>query len=138
MPIQERYRQESLEKLENLCVAIREKLEKLLNEVDSEDLEFGVKLELKAPELEGLWKSAVEENSYMEVVFTEIMEHHDGAYLKATFRNAIDGCYADRYVSVWSSGRVELSYAFFMEFKDIRVRIERKGEGIFGVFAQSG
>ncbi|RME09783.1 MAG: hypothetical protein D6804_05395, partial [Aquificota bacterium] len=136
-PIQESYRQVALERLENLCGELKSRLKSLIEEVDPEDLEFGVRLELEAPELEELWRLAVEENNYMEVVFTEVMEHHDGAYLKATFRNSLEGCYSERYVNIWSSGRVELSHALFMELEGIRVRIEKKGEGIFSVFAQS-
>jgi hypothetical protein len=129
MPIQESYRQEALQKVYQLGRALGEKLRELLQEVDEEDLEFGVKLELEAPELEDLWKSAVEENNYMEVVFTEIMEHHDGAYLKATFRNSTEDAYAERYISVWSSGRVEMSYALFLSLNSVSARVERvKGD----------
>ncbi len=137
MPIQENYREEALSKLGTLCSTLEGSIHSLLEEADPEDLEFGLKLELEVPELESLWQEAIEENNYMQVVFTEVMEHHDGAYLKATFRNELGRCYADRYISVWSSGRVELSYALFMEIGNIRVRVERKGQGIFGIFAQS-
>lgn len=137
MPIEETYRQRALERLGILCKEIKPKLKTLIEAVDPEDLEFGIRLDMKAPELEDLWKQAVEENNYMEVVFTEIMEHHDGAYLKATFRNSSEDCYAERYVSVWSSGRVELSYAFFVKMDGLRVRVEKKEGGLFVVFAQS-
>ncbi len=137
MPIQESYRQEALQKVYQLGRALGEKLRELLQEVDEEDLEFGVKLELEAPELEDLWKSAVEENNYMEVVFTEIMEHHDGAYLKATFRNSIDSIWAERYVSVRSSGRVEITYAFFLVFDGVKARVEKLREGLYSLFIKA-
>lgn len=105
--------------------------------MDEEDLEFGVKLELKSPELEEAWKKAVEENNYMEVVFTEIMEHHDGAYLKTTFRNSLEECHAERYVSISSSGRVEIGYALFLRLDGVSVRVERVGEGLFSLFAKA-
>ena len=136
MPIDESYRQTSLDKVRELCGVLRAKVEEYLEDVDPEDLEFGVSFEVSEDGLEGLWRSAVEENNYMEVVYTEIMEHHDGAYLKATFRNALEDCWAVRYVSVRSSGRVEVSYAFFVRLEGVRVRIERKGEGLFGAFAK--
>jgi len=31
---------------------------------------------------------------------------------------------------------VEVSYAFFVRLEGVRVRIERKGEGLFGAFAK--
>ncbi|MDW8294246.1 MAG: hypothetical protein RMK21_02700, partial [Aquificaceae bacterium] len=74
---------------------------------------------------------------YMEVVYTEIMEHHDGAYLKATFRNAAEDFSAERYVSVRSSGRVEIGYAFFLSVGNVRVRVERVGKGVFGLFLKA-
>ena len=137
MPIQESYRQEALSKLKDLCQSLSPKVKGLLEEVDEEDLEFGVKLELKSPELEEAWKKAVEENNYMEVVFTEIMEHHDGAYLKTTFRNSLEECHAERYVSISSSGRVEIGYALFLRLDGVSVRVERVGEGLFSLFAKA-
>lgn len=137
MPIQESYRQEALSKLESLCQAIRPKVEELLKDIDPEDLDFGIKLELKAPEIEEVWNKAVEENNYMEIVFTEIMEHHDGAYLKTTFRNTIDSCSAERYVSIRSSGRAELSHALFLDIEPLKIRVEKLGGGLFSLYAKA-
>ncbi|MFN7065217.1 MAG: hypothetical protein ACK4OF_03620 [Aquificaceae bacterium] len=136
MPIQEAYRQEALSKLENLCQALKPKIKDLLKEVDEEDLEFGLKLELRASEMEEAWKSAVEGNNYMEVFFTEIREHHDGAYLKTIFRNSVDACHAERYVSIRSSGRVEVSHALMVDLENLKVRIERVAEGLFELFVK--
>ncbi|MFN3975903.1 MAG: hypothetical protein ACK4LT_02455 [Aquificaceae bacterium] len=136
MPIQESYRQEALSKLKDLCQSLGPKVKELLEEIDREDLEFGIKLELRSPELNEPWKRAVEENNYMEVAFTEIMEHHDGAYLKTTFRNSLEDCHAERYVSIRSSGRVEIGHAFFLRLDDVSVRVERVGEGLFRLYAK--
>ncbi len=137
MPIQEAYREEALSKLENLCQAIIPKVEELLEEIDQEDLEFGVKLELKTLDIEKLWKEGIEENNYMEIVFTEIMEHHDGAYLKTTFRNKTNSCYAERYVSIRSSGRVEFTYALFLERDGLKIRVEKVGEGLYSLYVKT-
>lgn len=137
MPIQEAYKEGALSKVRTLGGALKPKVEELLRSVDSEDIEFGVKLELKAEELQELWKDCVEENNYMEVVYTEIMEHHDGAYLKATFRNSTENYYAERYVSIRSSGRVERAHAFYVLLGDIKVRIEKVEEGVFSLFVKA-
>ncbi len=138
MPIQEEYREKALSKLEGFCHVLKDRIKAMLSETDPEDLEFGIRLELEEKKLDPLWREAVEENNYMEVVFTEIMEHHDGAYLKATFRNEANGCWAERYVSIRSSGRVEVSYALFVSLEGMKVRVEREGEGLFSLFAKSG
>ncbi|MFN3947185.1 MAG: hypothetical protein ACK4LA_03765 [Aquificaceae bacterium] len=137
MPIQEAYREEALLKLKNLCQALNEKVEELLKEVDEEDLEFGIKLDMRAMDLEELWRSAIEENNYMEITFTEIMEHHDGAYLKAVFRNQVGYCHGERYVSVRSSGRVEIGHALIMEREAIKIRVEKASEGVFKLFIKA-
>lgn len=136
MPIQESFRREAFERLKVLCEAFTERIGQTLKNVDTEDLEFGVRLELRESDLSELWKRAVEDNNYMEVVFTEIMEHHDGAYLKITFRNNTGSCFAERYVSVRSSGRVEIGHALFMSLKQVLVRIEKKSEGVFTLFVK--
>ncbi|MEN3028345.1 MAG: hypothetical protein ABDH29_03830 [Aquificaceae bacterium] len=137
MPIQEAYRASALSRVRELRELLKPKVEELLKDIDPEDLEFGTKLELKDEELSSLWKEAVEENNYMEVVYTEIMEHHDGAYLKATFRNTLEDCRAERYVSVRSSGRVEVSHALFLEFDGLVVRVERIEGGVFSLFVKA-
>jgi len=113
MPIEESYRGQAFEKVQRLGKFLEEDLQNLLKEVEEEDLDFGVSVSLSGSLLSSLWKECVEDNNYMEVSFVEVMEHHDGAYLKATFRNSTQNYTAERYVSVRSSGRVELSYAFF-------------------------
>ncbi len=132
MPIQENYRKEAFSKVEKLRDDIKILVEKIIPQLDIEDIEMGVSEEITMDE--NLWKWAVEDNNYMEIVFTEIMEHHDGAYLKATFRNTLENAYADRYVSIRSSGRVEITYAFFMNMDDISVRVERRPDGRFLAF----
>lgn len=136
MPIKENYKRQALEKVERLGRALEEAILLALEQRDPEDLEFGISYEFESPKVESLWKEAVEENNYMEVVFTEIMEHHDGAYLKATFRNSTERYFADRYVSVRSSGRVEVGYAFFVLREGIKVRVERLAEGRFKAYAK--
>ncbi len=132
MPIQEEYRRQALQRVEFLRDALVEPLSGIIRERDEEDLQMGTSEELSLDE--DLWRSAVEENNYMEVVYTEIMEHHDGAYLKTTFRNSVERAYADRYVSIRSSGRVEVNHAFFVEVEGVRVRIERRPGGSFTGF----
>jgi hypothetical protein len=61
----------------------------------------------------------------------------DGAYLKATFRNSTQNDTAERYVSVRSSGRVELSYAFFVERDGLVDRVEREPDGGFKIFLKA-
>jgi hypothetical protein len=84
MPIEESYRGQALEKVQRLGKFLEEELQNLLKEVEEEDLDFGVSVSLSGSLLSSLWKECVEDNNYMEVSFVEVMEHHDGAYLKAT------------------------------------------------------
>ncbi|MCS7307840.1 MAG: hypothetical protein NZ526_04735 [Aquificaceae bacterium] len=137
MPIKEEYKEEALLKLKRVGDAIRPRIEELIKTVDPEDIEFGTRVELKAEELEALWKECVEENNYMSVVFTEVMEHHDGAYLKVIFKNSTEDYEEDRYVNVRSSGRVEISHALFVTVENVRARVERVGEGAFVLFLKS-
>jgi hypothetical protein len=137
MPIEERYREQALERVQRLGKVIEEELQNLLKEVEKEDLDFGVSASLSGGLLSSLWKECVEDNNYMEVSFVEVMEHHDGAYLKATFRNSTQNYTAERYVSVRSSGRVEISYAFFVERDDVVGRVERGPDGGFKVFLKA-
>jgi hypothetical protein len=137
MPIEESYRGQALEKVQKLGKFLEEELQNLLKEVEEEDLDFGVSVSLSGSLLSSLWKECVEDNNYMEVSFVEVMEHHDGAYLKATFRNSTQNYTAERYVSVRSSGRVEISYAFFVERDGVVGRVERELEGNFKVFLKA-
>jgi hypothetical protein len=137
MPIEESYREQALEKVQKLGKVLEEELEELLEELEEEDLDFGVSISLSGSLLPSLWKECVEDNNYMEVSFVEVMEHHDGAYLKATFRNSTQNYTAERYVSVRSSGRVEISYAFFVERDSVVGRVEREPEGNFKVFLKA-
>jgi hypothetical protein len=137
MPIEESYREQALEKVQRLGKVLEEELQNLLKEVEEEDLDFGVSASLSDGLLSSLWKECVEENNYMEVSFVEVMEHHDGAYLKATFRNSTQNYTAERYVSVRSSGRVEISYAFFVERDGVVGRVEREPDGGFKVFLKA-
>jgi hypothetical protein len=137
MPIEESYREQALEKVRRLGKVLEEELQNLLKEVEEEDLDFGVSASLSDGLLSSLWKECVEENNYMEVSFVEVMEHHDGAYLKATFRNSTQNYTAERYVSVRSSGRVEISYAFFVERDGVVGRVKREPDGGFKVFLKA-
>jgi hypothetical protein len=137
MPIDESYRGQALEKVQRLGKFLEEELQNLLKEVEEEDLDFGVNASLSGSLLSSLWKECVEDNNYMEVSFVEVMEHHDGAYLKATFRNSTQNYTAERYVSVRSSGRVEISYAFFVERDGVVGRVERERDGGFKVFLKA-
>jgi hypothetical protein len=137
MPIEESYREQALEKVQRLGKVLEEELQNLLKEVEEEDLDFGVSASLSGGLLSSLWKECVEDNNYMEVSFVEVMEHHDGAYLKATFRNSTQNYTAERYVSVRSSGRVEISYAFFVERDRVVGRVEREPDGGFKVFLKA-
>ncbi|MDT7871425.1 MAG: hypothetical protein RQ844_02840 [Thermocrinis sp.] len=137
MPIEDSYREQALEKVQRLGKVLEEELQNLLKEVEEEDLDFGVSASLSGGLLSSLWKECVEDNNYMEVSFVEVMEHHDGAYLKATFRNSTQNYTAERYVSVRSSGRVEISYAFFVERDGVVGRVEREPDGGFKVFLKA-
>jgi hypothetical protein len=137
MPIEESYREQALEKVQRLGKVLEEELQNLLKEVEKEDLDFGINASLSGGLLSSLWKECVEDNNYMEVSFVEVMEHHDGAYLKATFRNSTQNYTAERYVSVRSSGRVEISYAFFVERDGVVGRVEREPDGGFKVFLKA-
>jgi hypothetical protein len=137
MPIEESYREQALEKVQKLGKVLEEELEELLEELEEEDLDFGVSVSLSGSLLSSLWKECVEDNNYMEVSFVEVMEHHDGAYLKATFRNSTQNYTAERYVSVRSSGRVEIGYAFFVERDSVVGRVEMEPDGVFKVFLKA-
>lgn len=109
-----------------------------LEDIDPEDLEMGLQVSLEEdPQLAQLWQENVENNNYMEVSYTEIMEHHDGAYLKATFRNEYENYTQERYVSVRSSGRVEITHALFITIGNVRGRVERRAKGGFTVFLKT-
>jgi len=137
MPIEESYREQAFEKVQRLGKFLEEELQELLKEVEEEDLDFGVSVSLSGSLLSSLWKECVEDNNYMEVSFVEVMEHHDGAYLKAIFRNSTQNYTAERYVSVRSSGRVEISYAFFVERNGVVSRVEMEPDGVFKVFLKA-
>ena len=137
MPIEESYRGQALEKVQKLGKFLEEELQNLLKEVEEEDLDFGVSVSLSGSLLSSLWKECVEENNYVEVSFVEVMEHHDGVYLKAIFRNSTQNYTAERYVSVRSSGRVEISYAFFVERDGVVGRVEKEPDGGFKVFLKA-
>lgn len=134
MPIEESYREQALEKVQRIGKVLEEELQNLLKKVKEKDLDFGVSVSLSRGLLSSLWKECVEDNNYVEVSFVEVMEHHDGAYLKATFRNSTQNYTVERYVSVRSSGRVEISYAFFVEMDGVVGKVEMEPDGSFKVF----
>ncbi|WP_029552340.1 hypothetical protein [Thermocrinis jamiesonii] len=137
MPIEDSYRNLALGKLEDFGKLAEEKLKDKLSQLDQEDLEFGLSLSLQDGELFKLWQDCIENNNYMEVSFMEVMEHHDGAYLKATFKNSKGPYTAERYISIRSSGRIEISHAFFLETKETIVRMEKEPDGSFKVFVKA-
>ena len=137
MPIKDIYRHLALSKTEEFFQKAQEKLKDTLSQFEEEDLEFGFGFDLQDEELFDLWKKSIEENNYMEVSSVEVMEHHDGAYLKATFKNSKGSFTAERYVSIRSSGRVEISHAFFFEVEGVLVRMEIEPDGRFRVFVKS-
>ncbi|WP_448587249.1 hypothetical protein [Thermocrinis sp.] len=137
MPIEEAYRDLALSKLERFGKIVEEKLKAQVSELDQEDLEFGLSLSLQDENLSQLWQECIEDNHYMEVSFMEVMEHHDGAYLKATFKNSRGPYTAERYVSIRSSGRVETSHAFFLIMDNLTFRVEKEPSGNFKVFVKS-
>ncbi|MCI4458963.1 MAG: hypothetical protein JHC21_05025 [Thermocrinis sp.] len=134
MPVEESYREQALEKVQRIGKVLEEELQNLLKKVKEKDLDFGVSVSLSGGLLSSLWKECVEDNNYVEVSFVEVMEHHDGAYLKATFRNSTQNYTAERYVSVRSSGRVEISYAFFVGMDGVVGKVEMEPDGSFKVF----
>ncbi|WP_333784705.1 hypothetical protein [Thermocrinis sp.] len=136
MPIDEAYKNLAISKLEEFGELAQQKIKNSVSELDPEDLEFGLSLSLQDQELFKLWQDCIENNNYMEVSFVEVMEHHDGAYLKATFKNSKGPYTAERYVSVRSSGRVEIAHAFLLETKGIVVRMEKEPDGSFKVFVR--
>ncbi len=137
MPIEESYKNLALSKLEEFGGLVKEKIKNSLSELDPEDLEFGLSFSVQDEKLLSLWQDCIENNNYMEVSFVEVMEHHDGAYLKATFKNSKSPYTAERYVSIRSSGRVETSHAFFLETEGIFLRVEKEPDGSFKVFVRS-
>ncbi len=137
MPIDQRYREEAIEKVKRVGKVLRERIEKAIKDIDEEDLEYGVSIEIIGNDLKSLWEEGVERNNYMEVVSAEVMEHHDGAYLKATFRNGAGDCYADRYISVWSSGKTDISHAFSLSFNNVVAKVQPIDQHSFRVFLKS-
>lgn len=134
MPVDEVYRKAILEKLTKIEELVKEKVWRFVREIDEEDLEYGVSEEITLEGLGELWEEGVEKNNYLEIVSTEIMEHHDGAYLKAIFRNSLKSAYADRYISIWSSGKVDTSHAMLLKIDDLSLRIERVKGDTFKLF----
>lgn len=132
--IDESFKKLALEKLRKVEEFIKQKRGEILEDTDQEDLEYGLSRELVLNGLGKLWEEAVEKNNYMEVVFTEVMEHHDGAYLKVSFRNSLDDTYAERYVSIWSSGKIDISHALFVRLEGVYMRIDRVKGDIFKLF----
>ena len=82
MPIDEAYKTKDLKKLLDFKAYIEPIIKEEIENIDEDDLEFGYSFEKELDK--NLWDEAVEQNNYYDVK-TEILEHHDGVYLKSTF-----------------------------------------------------
>lgn len=134
MPIDEAYKRKDLEKLLGLKDVLESKIEEILEDIDEDDLEFGYKEDIELGQ--NLWQEAIEDNNYYDVK-TEILEHHDGVYLKSIFINEIDNIKAERYVNIRSNARIEISYRCFIK-KDNVLGILEKIKDKFNLTLKSG
>ncbi len=123
MPIDERVKQEDLAKLQELKVYISSILENIIKDIDEDDLEFGY---VAFSDIDkNLWNNAIEQNNYYEVK-TDVLEHHDGVYVKCAFVNGIDDIKAEKHVNIRSNGKVETSHRCFVNIDKILAIIERQ------------
>ena len=134
MPIDESYKKKDLEKLLEFRNYVEPVIKEELESADEDDLEFGYSFE-KALD-EKLWDSAVEQNNYYDVK-TEILEHHDGVYLKSTFINTVENIRSERYVNIRSNAKIEISYRCFIDIDSVKAIIERSKES-FKITLKSG
>ncbi len=124
MPIDERLKEEAYNKVRELGKELEKIIRMKIEQEEKEDLEFGVGFEIEGEDIIKLWKKAVTENLYMDIGDVEIMEHHDGVYLKTKFINHVENFRAERNISIWSNGRVEKVHGFHIDTDNITGRIE--------------
>ncbi len=124
MPIDERLKEEAYNKVRELGRELEKIIKIKIEGEEKEDLEFGVGFDIKEENIIKLWKKAVIENVYMDIGDVEIMEHHDGVYLKTKFINHVGNFRAERNISIWSNGRVEKVHGFYIDTDNITGRIE--------------
>jgi hypothetical protein len=133
MPIDEAYKTKDLKKLLDLKAYIEPIIKEEIENIDEDDLEFGYSFEKELDK--NLWDEAVEQNNYYDVK-TEILEHHDGVYLKSTFVNSIENITAERYVNIRSNAKIEISCRCFIDVDNIKAIIEKKDK--FKITLKSG
>ncbi len=126
MSIDERYRSEAFKKVRDLGESLEEIISKRVEIEHREDLELGVSFEVRDRDVLDLWYKAVRKNCYMDINNIEILEHHDGVYLKVMFINAVGNYRAERHVSIWSNGKVDFVYGFLIEYENFSCRIDEK------------
>ncbi|MCS7083451.1 MAG: hypothetical protein NZL90_00515 [Aquificaceae bacterium] len=136
MPIQEEFLKEVSSKLKKLAESFIPYLTQELKKVDEEDIEMGFGITLRLEDLLRPWQEAIEDANYFSILQTEVFEHHDGIYLKATFANSCEEYIAKRHISIRSNGRVEISHELFININRVSARIERK-DNLFSVFFRS-
>ncbi|MGC8676940.1 MAG: hypothetical protein ACP5UF_01780 [Hydrogenobaculum sp.] len=134
MPIDENYKSKDLQKLLDFKAYVEPIVKEEIENADEDDLEFGYSFEKDLNE--ELYVNAVEQNNYYDVK-TEVLEHHDGVYLKSTFVNSIENITAERYVNIRSNAKIEISYRCFIDIDNIKAIIE-KSKDTFKITLKSG
>ncbi|MGC8588133.1 MAG: hypothetical protein ACP5LI_03815 [Hydrogenobaculum sp.] len=134
MPIDESYKSKDLQKLLDFKAYVEPIVKEEIENADEDDLEFGYSFEKDLNE--ELYVNAIEQNNYYDVK-TEVLEHHDGVYLKSTFVNSIENITAERYVNIRSNAKIEISYRCFIDIDNIKAIIE-KSKDTFKITLKSG
>ncbi len=124
MPIDEKLKEEVYNKVREFGRELDRIIKARIKQEEKEDLEFGIIFEIEDENIINLWREAVTENAYMDIGDVEIMEHHDGVYLKTKFINHVKNFRAERNISIWSNGRVEKVHNFYIDTDNIRGRVE--------------
>jgi len=124
MPIDERLKEEAYDKVRTLGKEIEKILKERIEQEEDEDIEVGISFSVEDKYIMDMWKRAVIENVYMDIGDVEIMEHHDGVYLKTKFVNHVENFRAERNVSIWSNGRVEKVHGFHIDTDKLTGRVE--------------
>ncbi len=124
MPIDEKLKEETYNKVRKLGKELEEIIKARIEQEEKEDLEFGIIFDIENEKVINLWREAVTENVYMDIGDVEIMEHHDGVYLKTKFINHVENFRAERNISIWSNGRIEKVHSFYIDTDNIRGRVE--------------
>lgn len=124
-------KKEDLSVLEALNNKLREILDKEIGDIEEDDLEFGISKNVPLDKnIKELWEKGIEKNNYYEVSLIETLEHHDGVYVKITFKNEAHGIKAHRYASVRASGKTELSHRAFIEMENLEIILELLNENL--------